>query len=141
MSSDVRLRNYSMLVGKKQDDDWYEWCVFVDEHPETLEKIRSVEYTLHPTFPNPIRRVDERANRFALFSSGWGGFTIGVDIEWEDGSHTKKAHLLELSADKWPTKSAPKQFESAEVEKIYRALYHDKFRWRKAETVARMVNV
>jgi transcription initiation factor IIF auxiliary subunit len=141
MIGEVKFRTYSMSVGKKQEDDWYEWCVFVDESPEILDKIRCVEYVLHPTFPNPIRRVSEQATRFALFSSGWGGFRIGIDVEWKDGSHTKTDYMLALAANGWPKKDAPTDPEVTEASRVYGALFSDKFRWRRAETVTRITGI
>lgn len=141
MSSNLTFRDYSMFVGKKQDDDWYEWCVFLDGNRDLLNKITSVEYTLHPSFPNPIRCIRDRSTRFALFSSGWGGFSIGSDVEWQDGSHTSSRHVLNLSADNWPLGPEPTKFENAEAEAVYRALFHEKFRWRKAETLARITRI
>ena len=137
MSNTVSFGRYSMLVGKKQDNDWYEWCVFVDEKPEVLQRIKSVEYTLHPSFPNPIRRVLDESSRFALFSSGWGGFDIAIDVEWKDDSQTKTIFPLRLAANAWPTKSPPQAYKNVEEAAVYKALFNEKFRWRKAETIAK----
>jgi transcription initiation factor IIF auxiliary subunit len=141
MNSDPTFRDYSMFVGKKQGDDWYEWCVFAGGDRETLLEITSIEYALHPSFPNPIRRITDRATRFALFSSGWGGFRIGIDVEWRDGSHTRFEHFLKLAGDDWPIRPEPPSFANPETEAVYQALFHDKFRWRKAETVARATRI
>ena len=46
----IRFSSYSMKVEKKYDDDWYDWCVFVDEKEDVIDSIKYVEYTLHPTF-------------------------------------------------------------------------------------------
>jgi transcription initiation factor IIF auxiliary subunit len=142
MNSNLKIRDYSMFVGKKQDVDYYEWCVFIDADRETLNRIVAVEYTLHPTFPNPIRLVKDSSSRFALFSSGWGGFEIGVNVEWRDGTHQRFPYDLALAADNWPLgPPEPTRFDNAEVEAIYRALFHERFRWRKAETVARITRI
>ena len=125
MDSEVKFRSYSMLVAMKQGDNWYEWCVFLNEDSATPANIRSVKYTLHPTFPHPILRVGDVAARFALFSSGWGGFRIGVNVDWKDRSHTKTTLLLELAADEWPDKSPPREFKGTEAEKVYKALFSD----------------
>jgi len=141
MNNEVKFQSYSTLAGKKQEDDWYEWCVFVDENAEILDKILSVEYVLHPTFPNPIRRIEDQATQFALFSSGWGGFRIGIDVEWKDGSHTKTDYILKLRPNEWPKSSAPVDFPNTETQQVYQALLSDKFRWRKVETVARLTKI
>jgi|SRR5579859_287549 len=138
MNNSVNFRNYSMLAGKKQDDDWYEWCIFVDSDPETIHRIRSIEYILHPTFPNPVRTVTNKETRFALFSSGWGVFRIGINIEWETGSWTTASHHLTFSQDDWPKKPKPASFSSPQSEEVYNALLHEKFRWRKTATIAKI---
>jgi len=141
MTTEVQFRSYSMFVGAKQDSDWYEWCVFVDADPSLVQRIKSVEYTLHPTFPNPMRRTGDKSTRFALFSSGWGGFRILIEIEWEDGTTTKTSHMLMLERENWPTKERPSEFDSAKSERVYDALLHPTFRWRKVATVARITGL
>src|SRR5437899_8571127 len=82
----IRFRNYSMFTEKKYDRNWYEWCVFVDSDREVVDRINAVEYKLHPTFPDPVRLITQKENRFALFSSGWGGFLIKTRVIFEDGA-------------------------------------------------------
>src|SRR4051812_27706932 len=55
-----------------QGSDYWKWSVWIDGTDEELDKIESVEYTLHPTFPNPVRVVDGRATKFRLDSAGVG---------------------------------------------------------------------
>ena len=71
------------------------WKVFVDADAETLQRIECVEYTLHSTFPDPVRRVCNQAKtRFALSTNGWGTFTIKVRIEYRDGRSDLREHQL-----------------------------------------------
>ena len=71
------------------------WKVFVDADAETLQRIECVEYTLHPTFPDPVRRVCNQAKtKFALSTNGWGTFTIKVRIEYRDGRSDLREHQL-----------------------------------------------
>lgn len=73
----------------------WDWKVFVDADAETLRQIDCVEYTLHPTFPDPVRRVCDRSGtKFALSSNGWGTFTIMVRIEYRDGRSELLEHPL-----------------------------------------------
>ncbi len=44
-------------TSKPAGDGRWDWTVYVTAPPAVLNEIRCVEYTLHPTFPNPIRRV------------------------------------------------------------------------------------
>lgn len=133
----VKINNYSMWTDKKYEKDYYEWCVFVDEPAEVIGTIKSVEYTLHPTFPDPVRLVETKSNKFALFLSGWGEFSIRIRINYEDGSSATSSHYLHLHPDDWPRKQAPDEFATNEAKLVYKALLHEKYRWRKIDTVVR----
>ena len=51
-------------------------------------------YTLHPTFPNPVVRRDNRETNFALEASGWGTFTVKVSVFYNDNTTQDFEHLL-----------------------------------------------
>jgi transcription initiation factor IIF auxiliary subunit len=139
----VKFNSYSMWIEKKDDDDWYDWCVFVDESSNIINSIKSVEYTLHPTFPDPIRLIESKSSKFALFSSGWGGFFIKTRVNYEDGSASTASYSLRLERDNWPQKQAPNTFADAdnETKLVYQALFHRKHRWRKVDTVVKNSNL
>ena len=63
---------------------------------QELDRIDSVEYTLHPTFPKPVRVVTDRASRFRLESAGWGVFTVYAKANLKVGAETLLEHELEL---------------------------------------------
>jgi transcription initiation factor IIF auxiliary subunit len=67
-------------------DDWWSWSVWIDGSEDELNGIAKVEYTLHPTFPKPVRIVETRDNRFKLSTEGWGGFLIYASVFQKDGS-------------------------------------------------------
>jgi transcription initiation factor IIF auxiliary subunit len=95
-----RFDNYARHVGSREANEWYEWRVFMDEPPETLAKVSYVEYSLHPTFPNPFRTSYDAESRFAIESSGWGEFVIPIMVVLRDGiEHTE--YKLDLSKP-WP---------------------------------------
>jgi transcription initiation factor IIF auxiliary subunit len=75
----------------------YDWTVFVDADAATLAQIKSVEYTLDPTFPNPVRTVSKRENKFALSSSGWGVFTMYIKVSFADGKVGNYRYPLRFS--------------------------------------------
>jgi transcription initiation factor IIF auxiliary subunit len=131
----IRFNNYSISVEKRSGEDWSEWCVFVDEKAETLDKINFVEYTLHRTFPNPIRVIKDREDRFALFTAGWGEFMINVRVVFGDGSSEYTTHHIRLEKDNWPKKPVPKSFPDEATRKVYQKLIHEKYRWRKTDTI------
>jgi transcription initiation factor IIF auxiliary subunit len=74
----------------------YRWTVYLDETNTTLQKITCVEYRLHPTFPNPLRKVCSPQTKFALTTAGWGEFTIFIAVHWQDGHVTNQSYQLNL---------------------------------------------
>ncbi len=76
--------------------DWWKWAVWIEGPDEALDRIDCVEWTLHPTFPNPIRKVYDRASKFRLETGGWGVFPIVACVQMKDGEQTKLRHHLEL---------------------------------------------
>ncbi len=80
--------------------DWWEWWIWVEAPDEELDRIEYVEYTLHPTFPSPVREVHDRASKFRLETSGWGIFTVYATLAFKNGDVQKLEHTLELRDDK-----------------------------------------
>lgn len=64
--------------------DWYEWSIELEKAPVALTKIRQVEYILHPTFADRIRRLKSADNKFRLESEGWGEFDIVVNVYYKN---------------------------------------------------------
>lgn len=77
-------------------DDWWEWSIWIDGDENELNKIKFVEYTLHPTFPNPVRIIKDRQTKFRLEAAGWGIFTIYAKAVLQNGSKIDMEHELEL---------------------------------------------
>lgn len=76
---------------------WWKWTVFVQGPDDVLDNIQCVEYTLHPTFPNPVREVCSRGtgpHAFALATSGWGTFQIRIRLFLRDGRVQELTHNL-----------------------------------------------
>jgi transcription initiation factor IIF auxiliary subunit len=133
MSEKIEFDEYSMFVQKKYEYDWYDWCIFVSGDAAVMSAIQSVEYTLHQSFPDPIRLVKSPSDCFALYSAGWGGFNVGVKITFTDGATAPSSYFLKLLGN-WPLGSEPPA-PSAEEQAVYRTLIHEKFRWRKMSTI------
>lgn len=137
----LRINNFSYFVGKKQGEDWYEWCVFIDSEENIIKEIKYVEYILHSTFPNPLRKIEDRFHRFALYSSGWGEFSVKIRAVLYNGSETIVRYWLQLDKDNWPKKERPQQFMNHNAEIVYDALLHDEYRWRKISTLERLTKL
>src|SRR5262249_30167939 len=71
----------------------------------TIAQIRSVEYRLHPTFPNPVQRVDRIGDPrypFALTATGWGVFEIPIRIALKNENVLTLKHMLQFDAARNP---------------------------------------
>jgi transcription initiation factor IIF auxiliary subunit len=77
-------------------DDWWDWSVWLDGPKEALDRVKYVEYTLHPTFPKPVREESDRTSNFRLSSAGWGTFTVHVNVVQKDGQKIRLKHELSL---------------------------------------------
>jgi transcription initiation factor IIF auxiliary subunit len=90
----LRIRNKWQYKG----NDRWDWEAFLeDEGTGELDRVESVEYVLHPTFPNPIRRVNTPQNQFALRTNGWGTFQLKAFVNLKGGKRVKLTHELEMS--------------------------------------------
>jgi transcription initiation factor IIF auxiliary subunit len=78
------------------DPSWWEWAVWVEGRDEALDLIDFVEWILHPSFPNPIRKISERTSKFRLEAGGWGVFEIVARVQMTDGAQIKLWHYLKL---------------------------------------------
>lgn len=76
--------------------DHWKWSVWLDGTPEELDGVDHVVYTLHPTFPEPVRRIADRETAFRLSSAGWGEFSIHAAVHYRDGRVDKLDHWLVL---------------------------------------------
>jgi transcription initiation factor IIF auxiliary subunit len=95
----LHFRNTSRPIGRRGRYEYYEWRLFLDEPPAVLEQVDRVEYRLHPTFPNPIRTIDDRASRFELVSAGWGELTVLITVYMRDGTQLDTEHRVQLGQD------------------------------------------
>ena len=79
------------------DEGWWKWAVWLDGPEDELDEVEWVEYILHPTFPNPVRKIKDRDTNFRLESRGWGEFNIKVHVYLDDRDDPLKLeHWLEL---------------------------------------------
>lgn len=81
---------------KYQGDDWWKWWIWVDGPDRELDQIDHVVYTLHRTFPDPVRKVKDRATKFRLDTAGWGVFRIFAKVVLRNGKSERLTHELEL---------------------------------------------
>jgi transcription initiation factor IIF auxiliary subunit len=77
-------------------DDYWHWSVWIEGPARERNQVKSVTYNLHPSFRNPVRRIDSRQDNFRLESAGWGAFTLYATILDKDDSTQRLQHDLVL---------------------------------------------
>lgn len=97
-SDDIRLADVEPKnVAKQVREGWYEWTVYIDGSDDSIERIACVQYTLHPSFPDPRQLVCEPGDgprRFALKREGWGAFNVGIRLFLKSGPVQEMSHQL-----------------------------------------------
>lgn len=139
--SSFNFNHYSRFDRVKHDKQVYAWCVFLDEPKSVLDDVIAVEYILHPTFPDPIRRISDRAHCFALESEAWGGFGIEIRIFLSGGEIERARYYIKLEDDNWARGLKLEKFPDSQTELLYTNLFHDRFDWRKISTLVRIVGI
>lgn len=81
---------------KYRGEDYWDWSVWIDANEQDLDKIDHVVYNLHFSFPDPVKIIKTRQNKFKLNASGWGTFTIFVRVNFKDETVLDLEHELEL---------------------------------------------
>ena len=99
----LKFDNYARPIQKYDGRQYYQWRVFIDEPENVLDTIQRVRYLLHPTFPEMIQFRCDPSNKFALQSSGWGGFNLSIEITYRDKREDEVQHYLDLNKT-WPDK-------------------------------------
>jgi len=92
----LKFQNWSR---RRKGSNYWNWGIYVVASEEALAGIRSVVYTLHPSFPNNIRAVHRKGDGkypFELKTAGWGTFTIRVRVFFKDSSFQEFDHHLKF---------------------------------------------
>jgi transcription initiation factor IIF auxiliary subunit len=92
-------RNSAMHIAQSEEyqgDDWWNWAVWIKGSRDELDAIKSVTYTLHSTFRNPVRKVTDRGTNFRLKTEGWGVFTLYARVDPKSGDTRRLKHDLQL---------------------------------------------
>lgn len=78
---EIKLTNTAKRVQRGGNRDWWDWVAYLEVPSEqVLESIEYVEYYLHPSYPNPTRRVTKREGGFPLSCTGWGTFELKAKV-------------------------------------------------------------
>ena len=96
-SREIIIKNtFTPAKPGEQGESRWDWRVYLDNEPQLLDEIDRVEYTLHETFEDRFRTVNNRQNNFALESNGWGEFEIQVKVFFKDERIRELYHWLYL---------------------------------------------
>jgi NTE family protein len=99
-------------------DDFWHWSAWIEGPDDELDRVEQVVYTLHHTFPNPIRTVTDRRTKFRLETEGWGVFRLYATIVYDD--KTEKLLQVDLEFEPPPEArrptAAPAEAPSQEAE-------------------------
>jgi transcription initiation factor IIF auxiliary subunit len=139
--TDFTIGQFSRYVRSRYDRRIYAFCLYIDAKQEVLEEIDEVLYTLHPTFPEPVRRHRNVETCFALQSDAWGTFPSTCEVHWKDGRVDLLGYQLDLNENAWPMGARPVDFQSPKEKLLYEALFHPEVEWRKVSTLARRASI
>ncbi|MDF1662604.1 MAG: C1 family peptidase [Planctomycetota bacterium] len=105
----LRLANSSRFLGTRRGKARWSWSAFVEGPMAKLKQVATVEYELHRTFKNRLRKGDNNlALGFPLHSSGYGTFEIKATVTMKDGKAIQLSHQLKFTDAKEEEDSAPK---------------------------------
>ena len=95
-SNKIKFRRF-----KRGGYEHYNIRLFIEG--KDLNEVSFVEYELHPTFPNPLRKATNSALGFAIDIWTWGEFEISVSIHFKNNETLEIIHSVaysnELPAD------------------------------------------
>ena len=108
-------------LGKKsKEESTHKWCVYVrGVNNENISNfIKSVQFTLHSTFPNNVRVVNKWP--FELYEMGWGEFDIKIKIDLIDESvkPIELTHALKFYNQPHQSQSSKKPVVSENYDEI-----------------------
>lgn len=86
----LRPANTSQHLGEGR----WRWTIYLDGNSQDLDRVKCVEYTLHPTFSNPIQLICNRSSQFAFTAIGWGTFVVRIKAFLIDGSIKEMRYQL-----------------------------------------------
>lgn len=96
----IRIRNRWHYIGKSKNYDRWDWEAFLDNDGlKQSNNIDYVEYVLHPTFSNPIRKITDSKDGFTIRATGYGPFMLRAFVHTKDGKNKKLTHVLKLEQE------------------------------------------
>lgn len=111
----ITIENTSNFLPRKrtENQNWWQWTIFLRGPEAQLKQISCVRYTLHRTYAEPIQFVCNRGDgdrAFEFTAIAWGVFKVGVALIMRKGINPPlvqlEAHFLmfETAGDVVPFK-------------------------------------
>ena len=94
------LRIQADNVARSIRQGWWSWTVYITADENVLRQVQCVEYTLHPTFQDPVRVICNRGTgpqAFPLSAFGWGTFMINIRVFLNNGQIQILSHYLRFN--------------------------------------------
>ena len=102
MENEIGIKQSS---SREKANSW-NWSIWIESTTEIMNKIAFVEYILHPSFPNRIRKRTSKKSLFKLSTKGWGEFMIYVKIYFSNEEEPLlMKHYLKLFEEDKTSKS------------------------------------
>ena len=88
-----------LTPGHEARQQQYRWELHLEpKEGKTLDNIESVEFRLHESFRNPIRKKFSAGNGFQCKSKGWGSFIINMEVVYRNMTKHHLGHVLQLAS-------------------------------------------
>jgi hypothetical protein len=129
------VQQYCRFSRESHKHRLFAFCLFILEDSGNLENVEEVEYTLDPSFPDPVRISRDKKHAFALQSEAWGSFYAHVRIFLNDGSSVREQHAVIMEENEWPLGNKLIDFESEAERLVYKELFDTQWEWRKLSTI------
>ena len=102
IAEQIEMRQSSEYVGHNR----WNWSIWIDAPATVMNDIEYVDYKLHSSYTDPLRRRTNRDENFRLSGNGWGEFTITAEIKPQDGKAFTKRHWLTLEYPATPSSAS-----------------------------------
>lgn len=97
----LELFNTALPTVSRAGQQYYDWTAYIAGPLQKLHQIRFVRYHLHPTFHPNVYDITQNAEYgFPFSTSGWGEFTVGATVVFQNGSQTQLTHRLDFKTTK-----------------------------------------
>ena len=117
----INLKEYTTGQSAHKDSDkkdYYKWAIWIENGESDISEIDYVEYLLHSTFKNRLRKATNLSDKFKIESSGWGEFNIEITVVKKNGERLQLSHWLTLG-DGYESVNVKSEAPELKLSKVY----------------------